>query len=75
MSLSPRKYRWRKGTQWVVLTDLGIIYKEEYDGLWVFVHSIETTEPVSNVNVRLLSTNNQELFSGTTDTDGRIGRL
>jgi hypothetical protein len=64
--------RWQRAVQWVVLTDLGLRAKVAADELWVWVHSLETTKPLSGISVELLSRNNQTLLSGTTDADGKV---
>lgn len=63
---------WMRDAKIVVLTDLGIIAKRTDDELLVFVNSLTTADPVSGVNVKLISTNNQTLLQGTTDGDGIV---
>ena len=67
----PRSYRAR-ATQWVMLTDLGIITKGAGDELWVWVNSLANTKPVPNANVKLVSDNNQILLSGKTNWEGLV---
>ncbi len=63
---------WRYDSKIVSLSDLGIIAKKGPDEVLVFVNSIETTKPVSNVEITLLSSSNQTLLKGTTNADGII---
>jgi len=63
---------WRKDIKVISISDLGIIAKRSADELLVFVNSIRTTEPLSGIQVSLVSTNNQPLVTGTTDDDGMI---
>ena len=65
----PRSYR-AQATQWVMLTDLGIICKRAGDEIWVWINSLASTKPVANANIRLVSDNNQTLLSGKTNWEG-----
>ena len=67
----PNNYRVRD-TQWVMLTDLGIIAKRAGDELWVWVNSLSNLKPVSQVTVKLISDNNQTLLSGKTNWEGFV---
>ena len=42
-------------TQWFIVSDLGLTAFSGNDGIHVFVNSLETTQPKSTVQVRLLS--------------------
>jgi uncharacterized protein YfaS (alpha-2-macroglobulin family) len=64
--------RWVSASKMLSLSDLGIIVKKTGNELVVFVNSIATTEPVSEVNIRAVSSNNQTLLSGKTNSDGII---
>jgi hypothetical protein len=64
--------RWIYTSKILALTDLGLIVKKANDELIVFVNSISTTEPVSGVEINLISSNNQTLLSGKTNSDGVI---
>ncbi len=56
----------------VAISDLGIICKKSQDELMVFVNSIATAEPVKDVQIDIISTNNQTILSGKTDDEGII---
>ncbi|HKJ81423.1 MAG TPA: MG2 domain-containing protein, partial [Ignavibacteriaceae bacterium] len=62
--------RWRRASKMLALSDLGIISKKSSDQLLVFVNSIATTEPVSNVDITLISSNNQTVLTGKTNSEG-----
>jgi len=62
--------RWRRASKMLALSDLGIIAKKSSDQLLVFVNSIATTEPVSNVAITLISSNNQTILTGKTNSGG-----
>ena len=67
----PKSYRAR-ATQWVMLTDLGIITKRAGDELWVWVNSLTNLKPVSQATVKLVSDNNQTLLTGKTNWEGFV---
>ena len=64
--------RWRSSTQWVMITDLGIMAKRTGDELWVWVNSLSTLKGVSGVIIKVISDNNQTLLSGATNSDGFV---
>lgn len=64
--------RWRRTTQWVMFTDLGIMAKKTTDVLWVWVNSLSSLRPVPYAKIELLSHNNQTLLSGRTDENGWV---
>ncbi len=63
---------WRSDAKMVALSDLGIITKKSKDEIIVFINSIATTDPVPDVNISVISTNNQTILSGKTGKDGII---
>lgn len=63
---------WRKDLKVVSVSDLGIIAKRSNDELFVMVNSIRTAEPLSGVDIALISTNNQPLITGKTGPDGIV---
>ncbi len=67
----PHNYRPR-ATQWVMLTDLGIISKRAGDELWVWVNSLSNLKPVSQATIKLISDNNQTLLTGKTNWQGFV---
>ena len=64
--------RWRRATQWVMLTDLGVMAKKTTDALWVWVNSLSSLRPIPYAKIELMSHNNQTLLSGTTNADGWV---
>ena len=64
--------RWVNASKMISLSDLGIIAKMGDDELIVFINSLSGTQPVENVDITLLSTNNQTLLTGKTNSDGII---
>ncbi|HZG01691.1 MAG TPA: Ig-like domain-containing protein, partial [Chitinophagales bacterium] len=62
--------QWLTSSALVSMSDLGVMVKESSKRITVFVNSIANAEPTSGVRVDLISSNNQKLFSATTDGDG-----
>ena len=60
------------GTQWFVVSDLGLTSFSGDDGIHVLVRSLASAEPLSGVEVRLLARNNEILAARTTGADGYI---
>ena len=59
-----------RGTQWVVLTDLGLVAYTGHDGLHVAVRSLADGAALPGVAVRLLARNNTVLGEAVSDGDG-----
>lgn len=66
---SPDEY-YLKATKLVSVSDIGLITKQSGDELLVFCNSIKTAEPLSDVEVSLVSSNNQQVVSLKTDAKG-----
>lgn len=64
------KNMWRADGVTVVVTDLGIIAKKSINELFVWVNSLKSLIPESEVKIKLLSRDNQLLAEGTTDAEG-----
>lgn len=64
--------RWIQDSKMIAISDLAIIAKRSDNQLVVFVNSIKSAEPVSNVNVSVVSYNNQIRLEGTTNESGII---
>ena len=56
--------------RWVLLTDLGLAVKEGKDGFLVWTVSFATGNPLDNVEVELVSDQNQVLATGRTEGRG-----
>ena len=59
-------------TQWFIVSDLGLTSLSGNDGVHALVHSLETAQPKSAVEVRLLSRSNEVLASKRTDDAGHV---
>ena len=56
--------------RYVLITDIGIVAKHGLDDFLVWTASYSTLAPIAGAKVRVLSYQNQELASGTTDEKG-----
>jgi alpha-2-macroglobulin len=59
-------------TQWFIVSDLGLTAFSGNDGIHAFVHSLDTTQPKSATEVRLLSRSNEVLARKPTDDSGHV---
>jgi len=59
-------------TQWFIVSDLGLTAFSGNDGIHVFVHSLDTTQPKGAVEVRLLSRGNEVLARKRTSDSGHV---
>jgi alpha-2-macroglobulin len=59
-------------TQWFIVSDLGLTALSGNDGVHAFVHSLATTEPKADVEVRLIARSNEVLATRRTDATGRV---
>lgn len=65
---------WRRDSIVVTVTDLAITAKRHRDGYWVWITSLQSGQPVSDVVVNGLTYNNQRVATARTDPNG-IARL
>jgi alpha-2-macroglobulin len=61
---------WLSARKIVSLSDLGIITRKGPNSVMVFVNSLESTQAVSGVNIKVIGRNNQDLGKGTTNAEG-----
>jgi alpha-2-macroglobulin len=66
--------QWVQATKIVAVSDVGLIAKQGPDQLTVFANSIDAAQPLDNVELTLISTNNQVVDRIRTDDDG-VARL
>ncbi|MBN1637673.1 MAG: alpha-2-macroglobulin family protein [Ignavibacteriales bacterium] len=72
VNVSSAEDRWLNASKMVAISDLGIITKKGEDEIVVFVNSIKTAEPVSGVDISIISSNNQTILSDVTNSDGIV---
>ena len=65
-----KDHNWVQQSKILSISDIGLIVKEEKDNMYVFANSIHTAQALSGVKVSFISTNNQKLYTATTDADG-----
>ena len=59
-----------QATQLVSISDIGFMVKETPGEILVFANSILTAQPMAGVRVKLVSTNNQDIYTAETGGDG-----
>lgn len=59
-----------QGTQWFIVSDLGLTAFSGEDGIHAFVRSLATTRPIADVKVRLVARNNEVLGEARADAQG-----
>lgn len=62
--------QWLTDAQVVSVSDIGLIAKASENELLVFANSLQTAEPMSGIKISFISSNNQKLYSATTDKSG-----
>lgn len=62
----------RGSTQWFIISDIGLSTLKAQNGLYGFVRSITSAEPMANVSVRLLARNNEVLGTVKSDAKGMV---
>jgi hypothetical protein len=59
-------------TQWFIVSDLGMTAYSGTDGIHAYVNSLASTDPLKDVEIRLLARNNEVLATKTTDANGAV---
>ncbi|TAE41693.1 MAG: alpha-2-macroglobulin family protein [Runella slithyformis] len=70
VSVQSKDEQYLQATQLVSISDIGLIAKQSGEEVWVFANSIKTTEPLENVEIHLISSNNQDVATLKTDSKG-----
>ncbi len=70
VSVNSKDEAYLGSTKLISVSDIGLIAKEGDDEIWVFANSIKTTEPLKGIEVTLVSSNNQSVYTLETDGDG-----
>lgn len=68
---------WSNDSKIISLSDLGLIARKSKDELLVFVNTLSTASPVAGATVKVISSTNQTILSGSTNGSGvvRFGDL
>lgn len=61
---------WRSTAKLISISDIGLIVKASRDAVLVFATNLQTTLPMQDVSISLISTNNQVIATGKTDGGG-----
>lgn len=61
---------YRHDSKLVSISDIGLITKQSDDDIYVFANSIKTAEPISEASISFISSNNQNVYTTTTNSDG-----
>ncbi len=70
VKVSSTEDRWLKATNTVAISDVGMIIKETENDIHVFANSILNATPIEGADVRLISSNNQSVYTVKTDHNG-----
>lgn len=70
VSVNSKDEAYLSATKLVSISDIGLIVKQGKDELWVYANSIKTNEPLSGIEVTLISTNNQSIHTIRTNSEG-----
>ncbi len=69
--LSEKDY-FLRDTLWLALTDIAIVHKLARDRMVVWALRMDDLSPVKGAEVKLLTINNQEVYRGRTDSEGKV---
>ncbi|RRA98582.1 alpha-2-macroglobulin family protein [Larkinella rosea] len=69
VTVSSKDDAYVSATKLISVSDVGLITKQGADEVWVFANSIKTAEPLANVDISLISSNNQVI--ATVQTNGK----
>lgn len=70
VSVRSKEEAYLGSTKLVSISDIGLIAKQGKDELWLFANSIKSTEPLPGLEITLISSNNQTVFTTKTDGNG-----
>jgi uncharacterized protein YfaS (alpha-2-macroglobulin family) len=70
VSVKSKEEAYLGASKLVSISDIGLIAKQGKDELWVFANSIKNNEPLGNLEITLISSNNQTIHTVNTDRNG-----
>ncbi|NIJ51194.1 alpha-2-macroglobulin family protein [Dyadobacter arcticus] len=70
VSVNSKDEAYLSASKLVSISDIGLITKQGKDEIWVFANSIKTNEPIADLEITLISSNNQAVHTFTTDGKG-----
>ena len=68
-----RRHWDQHATQWLLVSDLGLMTLSGSDGLHIYVNSLETAKSVAKTKLQLIARNNSVLAEAETDVKGIAG--
>ncbi|MBC3784870.1 alpha-2-macroglobulin family protein [Spirosoma utsteinense] len=72
VSVASKEEAYLQASQLVSVSDIGLVARQTNDEILVWANSIHTTEPMQGVEVTLISSNNQSVYSLKTDGSGFV---
>jgi uncharacterized protein YfaS (alpha-2-macroglobulin family) len=70
ITVASKEHKWIQEQKILSISDIGLIVKEEKNAMYVFANSIKTASPLSDVKISFVSTNNQEMYTAMTNSEG-----
>jgi uncharacterized protein YfaS (alpha-2-macroglobulin family) len=70
VTVSSKGEAYLQSSQLVSVSDIGLITRQTADEVLVWANSIRTAKPISGVDITLVSSNNQSVYTQKTDSDG-----
>ncbi len=70
VSVASAEDRWIRTGKIVSISDIGLIARQSADEVYIFANSIKNATPLKGTKISFISSNNQELYTATTDNDG-----
>ena len=70
ITVASKQHYWIQESKVLSVSDIGLIVKQEKDNVYVFANSIKDATNLKDVSISFFSTNNQKLYSATTDGSG-----
>lgn len=65
-----KEHYWLQDSKIISISDIGLIVKEEQNNMYVFANSIKNATALPDVKITFVSTNNQKMYTATTDKEG-----
>ncbi|MCF2506591.1 MG2 domain-containing protein [Dyadobacter sp. CY107] len=70
VSVNSKEEAYLGATKLVSISDIGLIAKQGKDEMWIFANSIKTNEPLGDIEITLISSNNQTVHTANTNGEG-----
>lgn len=70
VQISSKTDYYLRATKLVSVSDIGVIAKQSANDLFIYTNSILTAKPMGDVDLHIISNNNQDVFQVKTDNNG-----